>query len=167
MKIIFGIDPGSRVTGYGVIASDGRHYRYIDGGNIRVGGELAISERLHHIDTAITALLKEHQPTQGVIEQVFLHRNASSALKLGQARGVAICALARKAIPVAEYSARQVKQGVVGYGAATKSQVQQMVKVLLKLPVTPPTDAADALALALFYAQNMKMLGHMHSHQLL
>lgn len=150
--IILGIDPGSRVTGYGVIQSVNTHYTYLTSGCIRVAGSMA--ERLQQIYRGLTGIIAEYQPEEAAIEQVFMHQNPGSALKLGQARGAAIVAAQPR--PVAEYSARQVKQAVVGYGAAKKDQVQQMVQVLLNLSGKPQADAADALAVALCHAQSRR-----------
>jgi crossover junction endodeoxyribonuclease RuvC len=155
MPIILGIDPGSRITGYGVINFDGGRYRYIDSGCIRIQ-EGPLSERLHQIDEGIAAIIGHHQPELGSIEQVFMHQNPGSALKLGQARGVAIASMARFSLPVAEYSARQIKQAVVGYGAAAKDQVQHMVCQLLSLEGTPQADAADGLAIAICHAHSLQ-----------
>jgi len=145
---ILGIDPGSRFTGFGVIESDGKKSSYITSGFIRVTGE-TWAERLGVIFEGITELLETHQPDEMSIEQVFMHRNADSALKLGQARGAAICAVITNEIPVHEYSPAEIKQSVVGKGNAGKEQVQHMVKVLLNLQGNPQEDAADALAAAL------------------
>ncbi|MFZ5560506.1 MAG: crossover junction endodeoxyribonuclease RuvC [Pseudomonadota bacterium] len=152
MPIILGIDPGSRTTGFGVIESDGSRHRYIASGCIRMA-ELALPARLHRIYAGIAEIVATYAPGQSAIEQVFLSNNADSALKLGQARGAAIVALMNHSLPVAEYSARQVKLAVVGQGAALKEQVQHMVVRLLSLQKAPPADAADALAIALCHAQ--------------
>lgn len=152
MTLLLGIDPGSQVTGYGVIRSVRREFEYITCGCIRIG-QLPLAERLKAIFNELQNVITQHVPDEVAIEQIFMHRNAQSALKLGQARGVAIAAAATKDLSVAEYSARQIKQAVVGYGAADKAQVQQMVKTLLRLNDIPPPDAADALAVALCHAQ--------------
>lgn len=148
MTIIIGIDPGSRITGYGVIRWDNHQSHYIDSGCLRVAAG-ALHERLQNIFSGIQSIIQQYEPIEAAIEQIFMHQNPGAALKLGQARGAAIVALG---LPVAEYSARQVKQSVVGYGAADKSQVQQMVKALLNLPGKLQADAADALAVALCHA---------------
>lgn len=148
---ILGIDPGSRITGYGVIDSDGRDSTYITCGAIRVkGGNLP--EKLGMIFREVSAVIEAWQPEQMAIEDIFMSRSAGSALKLGQARGAAICASVVADLPVAEYSAREVKQAVVGTGGADKEQVQHMVRLLLNLSETPQADAADALAVALSHA---------------
>lgn len=157
MTIILGIDPGSRCTGFGVIQVIGNRSVYIASGCIRV----LTSENyanLKQIFAAVNDLVTEYHPDEVAIEQVFVHANVNSALKLGQARGAAIAAVAKNPIKIAEYSARQIKQGVVGYGAADKSQVQQMVKILLKLGKLPQADEADALAAALCHANTRRSL---------
>jgi len=145
---ILGIDPGSRFTGFGVIESDGRSAQYITSGFIRVTGE-TWAERLGVIFAGVTELVQTHRPHEMSIEKVFMHRNADSALKLGQARGAAICAVITHDVPVHEYAPAEIKQSVVGKGNAAKEQVQHMVRVLLNLPGNPQADAADALAAAL------------------
>jgi len=145
---ILGIDPGSRFTGFGIIESDGRSAHYITSGFIRVTGE-TWAERLGVIFEGVSELVQIHQPHEMSIEKVFMHRNADSALKLGQARGAAICAVITRDVPVHEYTPAEIKQSVVGKGNAAKEQVQHMVKVLLNLPGNPQSDAADALAAAL------------------
>lgn len=151
MTIILGIDPGSRVTGYGLIREKNRQLSYLDSGCIRTAGS-EFSERLLHIFNGICELMDHFSPNEVAIEQVFMHKNVSSALKLGHARGVAMVACASHRIPVNEYSARAVKQSVVGYGAAQKEQVQQMVVQLLRLNQSPQSDAADALAIAICHS---------------
>lgn len=153
MAIILGIDPGSRITGFGVIDSDGQRHRYIASGCIRMDAGLTLPERLQRIYGGVAEIVATYHPAQSAIEQVFLAKNADSALKLGQARGAAIVALMNHDLPVAEYSARQVKLAVVGRGAALKEQVQHMVVQLLGLAKAPPADAADALAIAITHAQ--------------
>lgn len=148
MTIIIGIDPGSRFTGYGVIRVDGNQSFYLDSGCIYLG-TAQHAERLQKIYSGLQQIIQRFQPHEAAIEQVFMHNNPGSALKLGQARGAAIVALT---IPVAEYSARQVKQSVVGYGAAKKEQVQHMVGRLLNITEKLQADAADALAIALCHA---------------
>lgn len=160
MPIILGIDPGSRVTGYGVIQCDGGKHTYLDSGCVRLQGE-NITERLHQIFVGLSEVIRMYQPEEAAIEQVFMHQNPGAALKLGQARGAAIVAVVPHSIPMAEYSARQVKQAVVGYGAAKKEQVQQMVRCLLNLSGTPQADAADALAIALCHAHTRTSLKYM------
>lgn len=145
---ILGIDPGSRVTGYGVIEVLGRDVKYIDSGCIRTGGG-ALPERLKKIYLSVREITEHYKPQEMAVEQVFMGRNADSALKLGQARASAICAVFDHDIEVFEYAARQIKQALVGKGSADKTQVQHMVKILLKLQGNPQMDASDALAVAL------------------
>lgn len=151
MTIILGIDPGSRVTGYGVIREEHRLLYYIDSGCIR-SAEGTLPERLLKIFNGICVLMEKYTPNEVAIEEVFMHKNPSSALKLGHARGVAMVACASHRVAISEYSAREVKQTVVGYGAADKIQVQHMVVNLLRLSATPQADAADALAIAICHS---------------
>ncbi len=154
--IILGIDPGSRVTGYGVLRYQSNKMQYIGSGCIRVSGEL--DNRLNQIFNGVTAIIEEFQPTTFAIEQVFMAKNPDSALKLGQARGAAIVAATQRELPVAEYSARQIKQSVVGRGSAQKAQVQHMVTHMLGLSATPQSDAADALAVAICHTHTTQSL---------
>lgn len=153
MTVILGIDPGSCITGYGVIRIEGSKNIYLTSGCVRVQGD-NLSERLQQIFVGLSQIMQTYQPNEAAIEQVFMHHNAQSALKLGQARGVAIVAASATVVPIAEYSARQIKQAVVGHGAAKKDQVQHMVRLLLNLSGTPAVDAADALAVALCHAHS-------------
>lgn len=155
--IILGIDPGSRVTGYGVIRQEGRHLYYLGSGCIRMS-ESELPGRLKQIYAGVTEIITQFQPDVFAIEQVFMSKNADSALKLGQARGAAIVAAVNVDLPVYEYSARSIKQAVVGTGGADKTQVQHMVKSMLKLPAKPQADAADALGVAICHANTNKTL---------
>lgn len=148
---ILGIDPGSRLTGYGIIELTPRGYRYVASGSIRIQAEY-FPDRLKQIFDSVVEIVGLYQPDEMAIEQVFMHKNADSALKLGQARGAAICAVQTTGIPVFEYAARQVKQAVVGKGSADKLQVQHMVKVLLNLQGMLSPDAGDALGISLCHA---------------
>ncbi len=154
--IILGIDPGSIILGYGIIKVCNNNPSYVTSGCIKVGKQ-EWSQRLRQIFVDLTAIIQQYQPEHLAIEQVFVHRNAASALKLGQARGAAIVAAANADLDVHEYSAREVKQAVVGYGNADKGQVSHMIKAILALNATPAVDAADALAVALCHS-NSKML---------
>ena len=160
MAIILGIDPGSRTTGFGLINAVGARTEYITSGCIRVG-TTDLPSRLANIFTGIGDIIRQYKPQQFAIEQVFMAKNPDSALKLGQARGAAIVAATQAQLPVAEYSARQIKQSVVGKGSADKTQVQHMVKHLLNLSGTPQADAADALAVALCHAHTEQSLINM------
>lgn len=148
---ILGIDPGSRITGVGIIDSDGRHSTHVFSTCIRLGNA-PFPERLGTIYRQLELIIKQHQPQQMAIEDVFLAKNPSSALKLGQARGAAICASIMQNLSVAEYSAREIKLATVGKGNADKTQVQHMVKILLNLQGKIQSDTADALAIALSHA---------------
>lgn len=161
MAIILGIDPGSRITGYGVIRQVGRQLTYLGSGCIRTN-VTDLPSRLKLIYAGVSEIITQFQPEFFAIEQVFMAKNADSALKLGQARGAAIVAAVNQDLPVFEYAARQVKQTVVGTGSAEKSQVQHMVKTLLKLSASPQADAADALAIAITHchlSQNITRIG--------
>lgn len=150
--IILGIDPGSRITGYGIIQLHDSQLNYLDSGCIKLANTF-FPERLEKIFTGLQSIVAEYKPHEVAIEQVFMHINPNAALKLGQARGAALTAATVAKLPVSEYSARQVKQSVVGYGAANKQQVQHMVRLLLNLNRSPQADAADALAIAVCHAQ--------------
>ncbi len=157
MALILGIDPGSRRTGYGVINANGSRLEHITHGCI-VLPEDELPERLRRIFDGLCLVIAQHCPQAVAVEQVFMSKNAGSALKLGQARGAAITAAVTSDLPVAEYSARQIKQAVVGTGAAQKEQVQHMVVALLKLSEPPQEDAADALATAICHAHSQQTL---------
>lgn len=147
---IFGIDPGSTRTGYGCVEPDGSRYRLIATGALTPGAGLNFPERLHMIHDGLTHLLREHQPSCVVVENLFHAKHARSALLLGHARGVILLAAVQAGLPVVEYTPAEIKLAVVGYGRADKTQVQHMVKILLGLDTLPkPHDAADALAAAL------------------
>ncbi|GAB7540285.1 crossover junction endodeoxyribonuclease RuvC [Burkholderia sp. 22PA0099] len=151
MRII-GIDPGLRVTGFGVIDVHGSKLAYVASGVIRTPSAADLSVRLGVIFDGVSTLVREHAPDQASIEKVFVNVNPQSTLLLGQARGAAICGLVAGALPVAEYTPTQLKQAIVGYGRATKEQMQQMVVRLLALSGLPGTDAADALGVAICHA---------------
>ncbi len=149
--VILGIDPGSRITGFGVIAVERGLTRYVASGCVRVQSR-ALPARLHEIYAGIAEVMTAYRPDQVAIERVFVHRNADSALKLGHARGAAICAATCHEVEVAEYSPREIKQAIVGTGGAAKQQIQHMVCALLNLKEAPQADAADALAVALCHS---------------
>ena len=151
---ILGIDPGSRITGYGLIECQGNRLRHIDNGIIATSSAAALAARLKTIYDGIARIIAEFAPDAVAIEQVFLAKNPQAALVLGHARGTAMVAAVNAGRPVHEYSALQVKSAVVGYGRAGKSQVQQMVKALLNLPEISQEDAADALAIAICHAHS-------------
>ena len=151
MVRVIGLDPGSRVTGYGVIQTDGTAFRHVESGNIRLR-DSALPLRLHDIFESLSQIIERTNPEVMAVEKVFMARNAQSALTLGQARGAAIVVAVQYGLDVEEYSALQVKQAVVGHGKAAKQQVQHMVRVLLGLHRSPAMDAADALACAICHA---------------
>ena len=151
MSIILGIDPGSRICGYGLVRARGNMLEYVGSGLIKMKSQ-PLAQRLQTIFTDINDLIEENRPDLAAVEEVFMGKNASSALKLGQARGAAIVACMANGLEVHEYSARKVKQAIVGKGGADKKQVQQMVKSVLGLSRVPPEDAADALAVAVCHA---------------
>ena len=149
---ILGIDPGSRATGYGIIAKNGNRLYYVTCGVIRLGAKYSFSDRLKIIFDSLCEVIDTNKPAVAAVEDVFVAANPRTALKLGHARGVAVLAALHKGLPVHDYTPRMVKQAVVGYGNADKGQVQQMVRVLLQLSASPSADAADALAVAMCHA---------------
>jgi crossover junction endodeoxyribonuclease RuvC len=153
---VLGIDPGLQVTGFGVIEADNSRLVYVASGCIKSGsGDLAA--RLKSILEGLKEVISEHTPVEVAVEKVFVNTNPQSTLALGQARGTAICAAVLAGLPVAEYTALQVKQSVVGNGHAAKEQVQHMVRRLLALPGDPAPDAADALACAICHAHGNRL----------
>ncbi len=152
---ILGIDPGSQVTGFGIVDVAGSRTAAVEWGSIRTGGEHG--ERLRSIFFGLGEIVRAYRPTEIAIERVFLSRNADSALKLGQARAAAICATFEANVPIYEYSARHIKKAVVGHGAAEKDQIQRMVQMILGLERSPAADAADALAAAICHANERTM----------
>ena len=150
--IILGIDPGSRCTGFGLIDNQPNQITYMHSGFFKIKGE-DLAQRLGQIYQSIEELIRQYQPQHMSIEQVFMSRNASSALKLGQARGAAICAGHLGGLTIAEYAPRQIKQAIVGSGSASKDQVQHMVRHLLSLRQPLQEDESDGLAIAICHAQ--------------
>ncbi len=159
---VLGIDPGSRLTGFGILDYSGNNTKYLASGCIRTG-EKSLDLRLKEIFTGIDQIVEEFEPDVVAIETVFVRRNVSSALKLGQARGAAISAAAMRSVPCLEYAPTRIKQSVVGRGHASKEQVQHMIVSLLSLPAMPQADACDALACALCH---IHMEQTMHSIRL-
>ncbi len=168
MSRILGIDPGSRITGYGIVESAERgRVSHITSGTLRLG-EGEVPARLATLFDGLTALIDEYRPTWVAVEQVFLYRNPDTALKLGQARGVALCAVARAGLAVHEYTPAEIKQALTGKGNAAKQQVGHMVTALLALREAPAEDAADALAAALCHlhlSQTASRLGALPSRR--
>ena len=156
---ILGIDPGLRVTGFGVIDKIGQKLAYVTSGCVRTKETDSLPERIKTLLDGIGEVIALHGPQEAAVEKVVVNENPQSTLLLGQARGAAISALVGAALPVAEYTALQVKQAVVGHGKAAKEQVQQMVMRLLQLPGAPSPDAADALACAICHAHGGQGLG--------
>lgn len=152
---ILGIDPGSNVTGFGIIDCDRGQERLVTFGQIRTSGD-DLGQKLYQIHQKLIEVIGEYHPQEMAIEKVFVQNNVMSALKLGQARGAAITACASFALDLNEYSALQVKQAVVGYGRATKVQVQHMISTILSITPKPPADAADALAIAMTHAHTRR-----------
>jgi len=155
---ILGIDPGSQITGFGLIEGHPKGITHLENGGIFTPKNRSFSERIFHIFEQISLLIQNFSPDVVALEDIFVAKNVSSTLKLGHARGAIMVAVARAGVPLFEYSALQVKQAVTGYGRADKEQIQRMVRALLKLPDLAFTDASDALAVALC---------HFHSHRML
>ena len=151
---IIGIDPGSRITGYGIIDRLGSNLGFVTCGVIRTEGSDSINNRLLLIYEGLREIIERYGPDVAAVEDVFLARNPRAALKLGHARGVAVLAAMRSGLLVHDYTPRAVKQSVAGYGQADKHQVQHMVRVLLELTSSPSNDAADALAVAICHAHD-------------
>jgi crossover junction endodeoxyribonuclease RuvC len=157
--LVIGIDPGTAITGYGLLREneDGSLY-VVDYGAILTSSEQPMSERLLELHRQLSEILLLHQPDSGAVEKLFFHRNVTTALSVGQARGVTLLAMAAQGLQIGEYTPLEVKQAVVGYGGADKNQVQQMVKALLELPEVPkPDDVADALAVAICHIHSARL----------
>ncbi|MDH3346804.1 MAG: crossover junction endodeoxyribonuclease RuvC [Desulfobulbaceae bacterium] len=152
---IIGIDPGSRVTGYGIISKIGPQIGFVTCGTVRTDSKTAFSLRLLEIHEGLSEVISHYQPDTAAVEDMFVSRNPNTALKLGQARGVAILAALQAGISVQDYAARFIKQMVTGYGNADKDQVRNMVRDLLELNNLPSSDAADGLAAAICHAYQM------------
>ena len=154
--IIIGLDPGLGTTGWGVIAKSGNRLSHIANGQVKTDAKAPLAERLVTLDRELTDVILAHRPDQGAVEEVFVNTNAQSTLKLGQARGVCLLALARAGLPVSEYATRLVKKAIVGTGGADKAQVQAMLGVLLPGVKLAGADAADALAVAICHAHSAR-----------
>ena len=156
MMRILGIDPGSRITGYGVVESNGMDIMFISCGVIKTTPSYPFAVRINEIFDGINEVIQLHDPEAAAVEDVFLASNPRTAIKLGQARGAAVVAAMQNGLSVSDYSARQVKQAVAGYGQAEKKQVQHVVRLLLNLKRNPSSDAADALAVAICHANTAR-----------
>lgn len=163
---VLGIDPGSRITGFGVIDFTGDAAAFVASGAV-ASTEGTFADRLRIIFKSVSQIVAEYQPVVVAIESVFVNRNAGSALKLGHARSAAICATFAHDVTVVEYSPREIKQAVVGTGAATKEQIQHMVKSMLRLDGDPAPDAADALAAAICYGHQRRLRERLAGQELL
>jgi crossover junction endodeoxyribonuclease RuvC len=156
--LVLGIDPGTAITGYGLVKGEGDDLTLVAYGAITTSSDWPLPERLRRIYQELTALIEDQQPTAAAVEELFFSKNVRTALSVGQARGVALLAAANARLPIHEYTPLQVKQAIVGYGRATKDQVQQMVKMLLALDSVPqPDDAADAIAVAICHIHSAKL----------
>jgi crossover junction endodeoxyribonuclease RuvC len=154
--LIIGLDPGLGTTGWGVVAKSGNRLTHVANGQIATDAKAPLAERLVTLDRELTDVILAHRPDQGAVEEVFVNKNPQSTLKLGQARGVCLLALARAGLPVHEYATRLVKKALVGTGGAEKAQVQAMLKVLLPGVQLAGADAADALAVAVAHAHMVR-----------
>ncbi|HBE77268.1 MAG TPA: crossover junction endodeoxyribonuclease RuvC [Firmicutes bacterium] len=156
--IILGVDPGTAITGYGLVSYGGNHLKKVTFGAIRTGPELSLTGRLQHIYLELQKIIAEYKPDAIAVEELFFNKNVRTALAVGHARGVMLLAAANAGYEVAEYTPLQVKLAVTGYGRAEKIQIQEMVRVLLCLTEIPkPDDAADALAIAICHAHSCKL----------
>ncbi|MBN9442713.1 MAG: crossover junction endodeoxyribonuclease RuvC [Bosea sp. (in: a-proteobacteria)] len=154
---ILGIDPGLRKTGWGVVVSEGSKLSFVACGCVESDGALPLGQRLRQLHEGLNKVLATHRPHEAAVEETFINRDPQSALKLGQARGIALVVPALAGLDVAEYAANLVKKTVVGVGHADKKQVQAMIRVLLPKAETSSADAADALAVAICHAQHRGM----------
>jgi crossover junction endodeoxyribonuclease RuvC len=156
--LVLGIDPGTAITGYGLVKGEGDDLTLVAYGAITTSSDWPLPERLQRVYQELTALIEDQQPTAAAVEELFFSKNVRTALSVGQARGVALLAAANAGLPIHEYTPLQVKQAIAGYGRATKDQVQQMVKMLLALDSVPqPDDAADAIAVAICHIHSAKL----------
>jgi len=163
--LVIGIDPGTASTGYGLVRqTQGGELELVDYGVFTTPSDQCTSKRLVKLYNDLSKLLALHQLDSGAVEKLFFQRNVSTAMTVGQARGVTLLALAQAGIPVDEYTPREIKQAVVGYGGADKKQIQQMVKTLLEMETVPrPDDAADALAVAICHLHSSQTRVHLEA----
>jgi crossover junction endodeoxyribonuclease RuvC len=156
--LVLGIDPGTAITGYGLVKGKDDDLTLVAYGAITTSSDWPLPERLQRIYRELTALIEDQQPTTVAVEELFFSKNVRTALSVGQARGVALLAAVNAGLPIHEYTPLQVKQAITGYGRATKDQVQQMVRMLLALDSVPqPDDAADAIAVAICHIHSAKL----------
>jgi len=156
--LVLGIDPGTAITGYGLVKGEGDDLTLVAYGAITTSSDWPLPERLQRIYRELKAVIEDQQPTAVAVEELFFSKNVRTALSVGQARGVALLAAANAGLPIHEYTPLQVKQAIAGYGRATKDQVQQMVRMLLDLDSVPqPDDAADAIAIAICHIHSAKL----------
>ncbi len=156
--LVLGIDPGTATTGFGLVRSHDDRTVLVEFGTVTTPADLPLPQRLQILYAGLDRLLRQHRPDQAVVEKLFFSRNTTTAIAVGQARGVVLLSLANAGIPVAEYTPNEVKQAIVGYGGGRKDQIQQMVRVLLHMDTVPtPDDAADALALAICHVHGEQM----------
>ena len=160
-RVTIGIDPGTAILGFGVVEGDNES-RVVDHGAIETEAGLAMPDRLLILHSEVSRLLERYEPDELAVEQLFFSRNVTTAIAVGQARGVVLLAAAQRGIPVFEYTPAEIKNAIVGYGKADKRQMQEMVRILLGLAEVPhPDDAADALAIALCHAQTRQFTSHL------
>lgn len=154
---IIGIDPGSRITGYGVVEKNGSKTLHVDNGCLTTRSSDPFPDRLDRIYRGLLEIFSKYRPDAVAIEEVFFAKNVASSIKLGEARGVALLAAVQSRVPIFEYATREVKQAITGYGQASKEQVQKMIQRLLGLPEVAQVDASDALAVAICHLQSYKL----------
>ena len=156
--LVLGIDPGTAITGYGLVREDGAGLTLVDYGAITTAAGQPLAERLQTIYQGLSDVAREHQPQEAAVEELFFSRNARTALSVGHARGVTLLALADAGLAIHEYKPLEIKQAITGYGGAAKQQVQEMVRLLLNLDHVPqPDDAADAVAVAVCHIHSARM----------
>jgi crossover junction endodeoxyribonuclease RuvC len=156
--LVLGIDPGTAITGYGLVSKEADALILVDYGTVNTSQQMPLPQRLHAIHCELGEIISRHQPTAVAVEKLFFSKNVRTALSVGQARGVALLAVADAELPLYEYTPLQVKQSVVGYGRATKEQIQQLVKMLCGLDFVPqPDDAADAIAVAICHIHSARL----------
>ena len=162
--LVLGIDPGTAITGYGLVASDGDVLELVTYGTVTTPADQPLPARLQLVYRGLEEIIALHGPTEAAVEELFFSKNARTALAVGHGRGVALLALADAGLPVSEYKPSEVKQAITGYGQADKAQMQEMVRLLLRLPTTPkPDDAADAIAVAICHIHSVRFENLLHS----